>query len=251
MVEISGIVAVVVISGTDGVVVVSGEFSLVVFSGTYAVVFMSDTCVGVVSLGTLDVGTSVILIVIFCADTSDVVVFCVTVAVPFVSVLCFTIVVCGKYFIAVVSGNSVVIVVCEMSVVVCVVGTDNVATFDVLAVEAEVCFFVIAEEAVMISGMVLGIGSFVSGSEVEGVLIITAVFVKSFFVSVVYRVSKLDGLVFAEPSTCCCVGGDKVSDFLAVARLGFSVGISVATIAGRPVGVNADTGIGAFVPSVP
>lgn len=46
------------------------------------------------------------------------------------------------------------------------------------------------------------------------------------------------------------VGGAFVPVVVSVARLGLGVGIFVETVTGRAVGVNADTGIGAFVPFV-
>ena len=46
------------------------------------------------------------------------------------------------------------------------------------------------------------------------------------------------------------VGGAFVPAVVSVARLGLGVGIFVETVTGRAVGVNADTGIGAFVPFV-
>ena len=62
--------------------------------------------------------------------------------------------------------------------------------------------------------------------------------------------SEVSGAVLVELSVDSGVGGANVSDLPRVARLGFGVGIFVDTRAGRPVGVSADTGNGAFVPPV-
>lgn len=62
--------------------------------------------------------------------------------------------------------------------------------------------------------------------------------------------SDVSGAVSVELSVGSCVGGAKVSDLPRVTILGLCVGTFVDAVAGRPVGVRADTGNGAFVAPV-